>query len=111
MRGDCTEVALLEQFMAQFPCPHCGAIFEVQTIHQPSTSGVRIAGALDRFKLTPRLMRMGYLVLDGLSNQQIADEMGTTVQVIKNYSTRLYDAVGCGSRAEFVSMVLLGRQA
>lgn len=48
------------------------------------------------------------MLLDAMTNAEIAAAMGLKEQVVKNYLVKLYDKVGCSSRTEFVAMVLLG---
>jgi len=97
--------------MPQFPCPHCGALFDVRARTLPNPPQARAEGAIDRFKLSPRSREAALLMLDGMTNQEIADVMGLKLQVVKNRVSTIFEVVGCSNRAEFVSMVLLGRQA
>jgi DNA-binding CsgD family transcriptional regulator len=51
---------------------------------------------LDR--LTAKELRIVALVVQGYKNKEIAAELGTTEQVIKNYLRNLYDKIGVSPR-------------
>jgi DNA-binding NarL/FixJ family response regulator len=58
---------------------------------QPTSTPVRIS---------PRMIRVCDLVVLGFTNTQIAETMGTTAAVIKNYLRAIYDVTGTFSRLE-----------
>jgi len=62
------------------------------------------AAQLRRGEAKPRLTEKELLIISGvargLKNKDIADELGTTEQVIKNCLRKLYDKLGLGDRLE-----------
>jgi DNA-binding NarL/FixJ family response regulator len=56
----------------------------------------------DRGNSTPsdREQRVIELVAQGLKNKEVADEIGTTEHVIKNYLRTIYDKLGLWNRVE-----------
>jgi DNA-binding NarL/FixJ family response regulator len=57
-------------------------------------------GARVRDRLTPKELRIVALVVQGHKNKEIADQLGTTEQVIKNYLRNVYDKIGVSDRLE-----------
>ncbi len=57
--------------------------------------GVRV-----RDRLTPKELRIIALIVQGYKNKDIAVELGTTEQVIKNYLRNIYDKIGVSDRLE-----------
>jgi DNA-binding NarL/FixJ family response regulator len=53
-----------------------------------------------RLKLSPKEMRIIAGVTQGLRNKDIAQEVGTTEQVVKNYLRKVYDKLGVSDRLE-----------
>ena len=49
---------------------------------------------------TPRQQRVIELVAEGLTNRDVAKEMGITPRVVRNYLNRIYDKVGLSNRLE-----------
>lgn len=49
---------------------------------------------------TPRQQRVIELVAQGLTNRDVAKEMGITPRVVRNYLGRIYDKVGLSNRLE-----------
>jgi DNA-binding NarL/FixJ family response regulator len=49
---------------------------------------------------TPRQQRVIELVAEGLTNRDVAREMGITPRVVRNYLARIYDKVGLSNRLE-----------
>lgn len=47
-----------------------------------------------------REQRVIALVAQGLKNKEVADEMGTTEHVVKNYLRTIYDKLGLWNRVE-----------
>ncbi len=56
------------------------------------------ARVLDR--LTPKELRIVALIVQGFKNKEIAVQLGTTEQVIKNYLRNVYDKIGVSDRLE-----------
>ena len=53
-----------------------------------------------RNRLTPREVQVATSVWEGLTNREIAQSIGTTEQVIKNYLRVVFDKLGVWSRLE-----------
>jgi DNA-binding NarL/FixJ family response regulator len=53
-----------------------------------------------RDRLTEKECQVATLVWEGLTNREIADQIGTTEQVIKNYLRSTFDKLGVWSRLE-----------
>jgi DNA-binding NarL/FixJ family response regulator len=49
---------------------------------------------------TEREQRLIALVAEGFKNREVAERMGTTEHVIKNYLRVVYDKLGFGNRVE-----------
>jgi len=63
---------------------------------------LRVVNAQGRPLLTPREEQVVALVADGLSNRQVAEELGLSEHTIKKYLLRIFDKVGISSRVELV---------
>ena len=59
-----------------------------------------MVGARVRDRLTPKELRIVALIVQGYKNKDIAAELGTTGQVIKNYLRNIYDKIGVSDRLE-----------
>lgn len=94
-------------------CPNCGAVVEVRldVIATPTTSIAHRRSARGRFGLSKREAEVADLIVEGCTNQDIADELKIAVQVIKNYTSSIFDKVGSSNRADLVRVILLGREA
>lgn len=57
-------------------------------------------GARVRDRLTPKELRIVALIVQGYKNKEIALQLGTTEQVIKNYLRNVYDKIGVSDRLE-----------
>ena len=57
-------------------------------------------GARVRDRLTPKEMKIVALIVQGRKNKDIAQRLGTTEQVIKNYLRSIYDKTGVSDRLE-----------
>lgn len=66
-----------------------------QEIRENDMVGARV---LDR--LTPKELRIVALIVQGFKNKEIATQLGTTEQVIKNYLRNVYDKIGVSDRLE-----------
>jgi len=56
-------------------------------------------------RLTPKEVRVATLVWEGLTNREIANALGTTEQVVKNYLRGTFDKLGVWSRLELALYV------
>jgi DNA-binding NarL/FixJ family response regulator len=70
------------------------ALSEVPTLRLVSASG--------RSLLTPREEQVVALVADGLSNREVAGELGLSEHTIKKYMLRIFDKLGISTRVELV---------
>ena len=59
-----------------------------------------IVGARVRDRLTPKELRIVALIVQGFKNKEIAAQLGTTEQVIKNYLRNVYDKIGVSDRLD-----------
>lgn len=57
-------------------------------------------GARVRDRLTAKELRIVALIVQGYKNKEIATQLGTTEQVIKNYLRNVYDKIGVSDRLE-----------
>jgi len=72
----------------------------VETITQ--VPSLRVVNSDGRKLLTPREEQVVALVADGLSNRDVARELGLSEHTIKKYLFRIFDKVGVSSRVELV---------
>jgi DNA-binding NarL/FixJ family response regulator len=63
---------------------------------------LRVVNSTGRSLLTPREEQVVALVADGLTNRQVATELGLSEHTIKKYLLRIFDKVGTSSRVELV---------
>ncbi|HUZ04449.1 MAG TPA: response regulator transcription factor [Acidobacteriaceae bacterium] len=63
-------------------------------------------GARVRQRLTPKEMKIVALIVQGYKNKEIAIQLGTTEQVIKNYLRNIYDKTGVSDRLELALFTL-----
>jgi len=56
-------------------------------------------------RLTAKEIQVATLVWKGLTNREIADTIGTTEQVVKNYLRNTFDKLGVWSRLELALYV------
>jgi DNA-binding CsgD family transcriptional regulator len=59
-----------------------------------------MVGLRVRDRLTPKELRIVALIVQGYKNKEIATQLGTTEQVIKNYLRNVYDKIGVSDRLE-----------
>lgn len=59
-----------------------------------------LVGARVRDRLTPKELKIVALIVQGFKNKEIATQLGTTEQVIKNYLRNVYDKIGVSDRLE-----------
>jgi DNA-binding NarL/FixJ family response regulator len=67
----------------------------VTAIHATDSVGARV-----RDRLTPKEMQIVALIVQGCKNKEIALQLGTKEQVIKNYLRGIYDKTGVSDRLE-----------
>jgi DNA-binding NarL/FixJ family response regulator len=67
----------------------------VTTMHTVDNVGARV-----RDRLTPKEMQIVALIVQGCKNKEIAIQLGTKEQVIKNYLRGIYDKTGVSDRLE-----------
>jgi DNA-binding NarL/FixJ family response regulator len=67
----------------------------VTTMHAADNVGSRV-----RDRLTPKEMQIVALIVQGCKNKDIAMQLGTKEQVIKNYLRSIYDKTGVSDRLE-----------
>ena len=67
----------------------------VTTLQAADTVGTRV-----RDRLTPKEMQIVALIVQGCKNKDIANQLGTKEQVIKNYLRSIYDKTGVSDRLE-----------
>jgi DNA-binding NarL/FixJ family response regulator len=70
------------------------ALSEVTTLRVVNSSGKAL--------LTPREEQVVALVADGLSNREVANELGLSEHTIKKYMLRIFDKLGISTRVELV---------
>jgi DNA-binding NarL/FixJ family response regulator len=56
--------------------------------------------------LTERQKSIVVLVAEGLSNREIAQQLGLSEHTVKNYLIRIFDKLGVSSRAELIIYAL-----
>jgi DNA-binding NarL/FixJ family response regulator len=67
----------------------------VMTMQAADSVGIRV-----RDRLTPKEMQIVALIVQGCKNKDIAEQLGTKEQVIKNYLRSIYDKSGVSDRLE-----------
>ncbi len=70
------------------------ALSEVTTLRVVNSSGKSL--------LTPREEQVVALVADGLTNREVANELGLSEHTIKKYMLRIFDKLGISTRVELV---------
>ena len=73
----------------------CLIATNVTTIQNPDSVGARV-----RDRLTPKEMQIVALIVQGCKNKDIALQLNTKEQVIKNYLRAIYDKTGVSDRLE-----------
>jgi|SRR5580698_949904 DNA-binding NarL/FixJ family response regulator len=63
---------------------------------------LRVVNSLGRKLLTPREQQVVALVADGLSNRNVARELGLSEHTVKKYLFRIFDKLGVSTRVELV---------
>jgi DNA-binding NarL/FixJ family response regulator len=65
-----------------------------------------IVGARVRDRLTPKEMQIVALIVQGCKNKDIAEQLHTKEQVVKNYLRSIYDKTGVSDRLELALFTL-----
>lgn len=73
------------------------------------TQGTRPANARTKVQLTPKESLIVSCVTQGMKNKEIAQRVGTTEQVVKNYLRKVYDKLGVADRLELALYCLNNR--
>lgn len=79
----------------------CIAVGALSAVPPPDVVGERV---LDR--LTPKELQIVALIVQGCKNKDIANQLGTKEQVIKNYLRSIYDKSGVSDRLELALFTL-----
>ncbi len=78
-------------------------------VHHPNITAmtaVDTVGARVRDRLTPKEMQIVALIVQGCKNKDIASQLNTKEQVIKNYLRGIYDKTGVSDRLELALFTL-----
>ncbi|NYF80584.1 LuxR C-terminal-related transcriptional regulator [Granulicella arctica] len=78
-------------------------------IHHPNITAMAAmdsVGARVRDQLTPKEMQIVALIVQGCKNKDIANQLNTKEQVIKNYLRSIYDKTGVSDRLELALFTL-----
>jgi len=67
---------------------------------QPSKSNTATPALYGTCVISPREEKVIELVAQGLKNSEVADMIGTTEHVVKNYVRAIFDKIGVWSRLE-----------
>jgi DNA-binding NarL/FixJ family response regulator len=73
------------------------------------TQATRPAGSRPKVQLTPKESMIVSCVTQGMKNKEIAQRVGTTEQVVKNYLRKVYDKLGVADRLELALFCLNNR--
>jgi len=73
------------------------------------TQGTRGPSARTKVQLTPKESLIVSCVTQGMKNKEIAQKVGTTEQVVKNYLRKVYDKLGVADRLELALYCLNSR--
>src|SRR2546422_5281261 len=71
--------------------------------------GTRPASTRPKVQLTPKEALIVSCVTQGMKNKEIAQKVGTTEQVVKNYLRKVYDKLGVADRLELALFCLNNR--
>ena len=77
-----------------------GQVYLQQKSGRSLTEEPDAVGARVRDRLTVKEIKIVALIVQGYKNKEIADQLGTTEQVIKNYLRNVYDKTGVSDRLE-----------
>jgi two-component system nitrate/nitrite response regulator NarL len=73
------------------------------------TQATRPASGRSKVQLTPKETLIVSCVTQGMKNKEIAQKVGTTEQVVKNYLRKVYDKLGVADRLELALYCLHNR--
>ena len=79
----------------------CLTAMPERAMQEQDTVGARV-----RDRLTPKEMQIVALIVQGCKNKDIANQLGTKEQVIKNYLRSIYDKIGVSDRLELALFTL-----
>ncbi len=79
----------------------CPTEISERVLAPPDTVGAKV-----RDRLTPKEMQIVALIVQGCKNKDIAQQLGTKEQVIKNYLRSIYDKIGVSDRLELALFTL-----
>jgi len=79
----------------------CPTQISERILPAPDTVGAKV-----RDRLTPKEMQIVALIVQGCKNKEIAQQLGTKEQVIKNYLRSIYDKIGVSDRLELALFTL-----
>jgi len=77
-----------------------GETWVQDTNESKETAENDLVGARVRDRLTAKELKIVALIVQGYKNKEIAVQLGTTEQVIKNYLRNVYDKIGVSDRLE-----------
>src|SRR5947208_12146831 len=77
-----------------------GETWVQDTNESKETAENDLVGARVRDRLTAKELKIVALIVQGYKNKEIATQLGTTEQVIKNYLRNVYDKIGVSDRLE-----------
>jgi DNA-binding NarL/FixJ family response regulator len=77
-----------------------GETWVQDTQESKETAENDLVGARVRDRLTAKELKIVALIVQGYKNKEIATQLGTTEQVIKNYLRNVYDKIGDSDRLE-----------
>ncbi len=77
-----------------------GETWVQDTLESKETAENDLVGARVRDRLTAKELKIVALIVQGYKNKEIASQLGTTEQVIKNYLRNVYDKIGVSDRLE-----------
>lgn len=75
-------------------------------VQVPGDTPEDTVGRRIRDSLSPRELQIMAYIVQGWKNRQIADEIGTKEQVVKNYLRSIYDKTGASDRLELALFTL-----
>lgn len=75
----------------------------------PETMRRPDAGTARRAQFSPRERQVVKFIVDGCSNQAIADGLGLRLQTVKNHLSRIYRKVGVPNRVQLAVCVVNNR--
>lgn len=89
-------------------CPRCEFHIKLAERSVPPPPRIQVKKTEDilaQFQLTPKEFQIAILMSEGLLTREVAKQVGTTQQVVKNYARVIYRKVGVTNRLFFVMKV------